>query len=281
MKNIFESSVENVQNEFSYVEPTAEEILERKRKTEKEIEEKGFLPVNDEYNETMYSPQEEVENNPKKFIIEECIPACLELWKKNIYTFMVSDYLNEGVCWIEVVADSLSDENKKIYMDLSGDDIIKFSYHQGSFNFGVNSVGKEGQLKLLAIAQKFQMQDVPINQAYLTPTDFLMNRCGCYEDYPNPNYRTMEAPWTLSLPMNELMNYMKKYDEWENSIESKKTLRRYAPEKAVKSVSEYAKEQGMIMEDDRIYLSEFHYNKHLKYIDYLNNELAANVGKKL
>ena len=51
-----------------------------------------FLPMNPEFNEEMTVPMEVVEKNPQRFIIQECIPACQELWRKNIYTFMASKY---------------------------------------------------------------------------------------------------------------------------------------------------------------------------------------------
>lgn len=93
------------------------------------------MPINKEYNETPHSPMEVVEQNPKAFIIEECIPACKELWKKNVYTFMVSDYLNEGECWIEVAIDNLSDENKEILIQMSGPNIRKMAYHPGCMTY--------------------------------------------------------------------------------------------------------------------------------------------------
>lgn len=83
----------NSRDEFEFEElgevdfwhdPTPEEIEQRKKEWAIELERKGFLPENEGYSETMSSPQEAVENNPKRFIIEECIPACQELWKKNI-----------------------------------------------------------------------------------------------------------------------------------------------------------------------------------------------------
>ena len=81
-----------------YQEETEEAKEERIKKEREDIERRGYLPVNDEFEETMTSPQEVVEKNPRKYIIEECIPACKELWSKNIYTFMVSDHLNDGEC---------------------------------------------------------------------------------------------------------------------------------------------------------------------------------------
>lgn len=149
-------------------EPTQEELEIQRQESEKELKAKGFLPKNPELKETPSSPQEIVEANPRQFIIEECIPACQELWSKNIYTFMASDHLNEGQCWIEVVLDSLSDENKEILYQLEGEDVIKYSYHKDCANFGVKHVGLEGQQRLLELAQEFKMQDVPKNQAWLS-----------------------------------------------------------------------------------------------------------------
>lgn len=255
---------------FAFQEPTQEEIEKRKLERAKELERKGFLPENDGYSETMTSPQEMVEANPRRYIIEECIPACIELWNKNIYTFMVSDHLNEGVCWIEVVADSFSDENKEIYAQLEGDDVVKFSYHSGTLNFGVECVGKVGQEKLLELAKQFKMQDVPYNQAYVSVQDFLMNYCDCYDEVPNPNYREMKEPWCMELSLNEKIEYFKKYDAWENSIESKKTLKQFNANKITKQIEELVAEHNMILEDDRVYLSEFHYKKHQNYLNYIN-----------
>ena len=126
-----------------YQEETEEAKEERIKKEREDIERRGYLPVNDEFEETMTSPQEVVEKNPRKYIIEECIPACKELWSKNIYTFMVSDHLNDGECWIELDADALSDDNKSIYLGLDSNEVKKFSYHRGAINFGVRCVGKK------------------------------------------------------------------------------------------------------------------------------------------
>lgn len=257
--------------EFDFHLPTPEEIEQRKKERAVELEKKGFLPENEGYNETMSSPQEEVEKNPTQYIIQECLPACQELWKKNIYTFMVSDHLNEGICWIEIIAESLSEENKDIYLGLSDDEVVKFSYHKGTVNFGVHCVGKEGQRRLLELAQKFQMQDVPKDQAYITPQVFLMKYCNCYEEYQNPNYKPMLAPWEVGIDLKEIADYMEKYEQWQESIECHQVLRKFAPEKATKSITELAKEHGMIFEDDRVYLSPFHYQKHKNYVNYVNN----------
>lgn len=268
------------EEEFEELTPEDIELLgfheltsEDRQKRAQKLEEKGFLPENEELDETSSSPQESVENNPRQFIIEECIPACKELWAKNIYTFMVSDHLNEGECWIEIILDSLSEENKEVYANLEGEDVIKFSYHKGAINFGVKAVGKEGQRKLLDLAKQFKMQDVPFRQAYISPKDFLMDYCGCYDEIPNPNYKEMTPPWSVQLPYEELLDYMNKYDEWESSVASKETIRKFNPLKMTKSLDELVKEQGMIIEEDRVYLSPFHYAKHLKYMEKL-----ANIG---
>ena len=267
--------------EFAFQEPTQEEIEKRKTERAKELERMGFLPENEGYSETMTSPQEMVEANPRRYIIEECIPACLELWNKNIYTFMVSDHLNEGMCWIEVIEDNLSGENKEIYNQLFGHDVVKFSYHSGTLNFGVECVGKVGQEKLLELAKQFKMQDVPYNQAYVSVQDFLMNYCGCYDEVPNSNYRDMKSPWSMGLPLNELNEYLKKYDAWQESIESKKTLKQFNANKRIKPIEELVTEHNMIFEDDRVYLSEFHYKKHQNYLNYINKINDVNLSESI
>lgn len=258
-------------------EATPEEIKRNKEKRAKELESKGFLPENYEFSGTMSSPQEAVEANPRQFIIEECLPACEELWSKNIYTFMVSDHLNEGVCWIEIIADGLSDENKDIFANLSGDDVVKFSYHKGSINFGVNCVGSKGQARLLELAKQFQMQDVPEHQAYISMEKFLMNYCGCYDEIPNPNYSEMQPFWEMNLPQNQLVDYMDKYYEWKDSPDSKETLKQFNPNKLTRPVNEIAAEEGMIIDGDRVYLSEFHYKKHEKYLKYMQEQEERHI----
>ncbi len=250
---------------------SSEEIERQRIDKAKELESKGFLPENDEYAEEISVSQETVESNPRQFIIEECIPACQELWSKNIYTFMVSDHLNEGQCWIEIVYDSLSDENKEIFMQLESEDIIKFSYHSGCVNFGVKCVGIEGQQKLLELAKMFKMQDVPKEQAWISEEEFLMDYCGCYDEYDNPNYTPMLPPWEADIKADEISDYMEKYNRWELSEESHQKLRKFAPHKVKKPISEYASEHGMLYEDGRVYLSKFHYQKHQNYLHYMNN----------
>ncbi len=252
---------------------TPEEIEKKRQERAKELESKGFLPENDELNETMTSPQEIVESNPRRFIIEECIPACQELWSKNIYTFMVSDHLNEGVCWVEIVFDSLSDENKEVYMQIIGEDIVKFSYHEGCVNLGVKCVGLEGQQKLLELAKLFKMQDVPKNQAWISEEEFLMNYCNCYDEYDNPNYKPMLSPLEANIDPDQLFEYTERYYAWESSEASQRKLRKFAPHKMNKSISLYAKEHGMIYEDGRVYLSQFHYQKHINYLQYMQNTI--------
>jgi hypothetical protein len=267
--------------DFNFSVLSSEEIEKRKMEHKLELEKKGFLPENDDYSETMTSPQETVERNPTRYIIKECLPACYELWKKNIYTFMVSDYLNEGVCWIEIISDDLSEENIKVYLEMTDDEAIKFSYHKGAINFGVNCVGIEGQAKLLELAQRFQMQDVPRTRAYLLPQEFLMEYCGCYDEYINPDYREMKSPWELELYGQELLDYLNKYDEWENSIYSKKMLKKFAQDKMTKSLDDYVKEKGMILDEGRIYLNKFHHDKHKKYLEYVlkHNKSNSNIAK--
>ena len=250
-----------------------DKIKKNTSKIKDDIAKKGFLPCNPEYDEVISCSQEEVEKNPKRFIIEECIPACEELWSKNIYTFMVSDYLNDG-CWIEVFMDSLSDENKKIYAELKGEDILKFSYHVGTINFGVKYVGELGRQKLLELAKQFKMQDVPQQLAYISKENFLINYCDCYDEVPNPDYYELpDYTYDNDMTIEEKAKHIAEYERWLNSIASKKTIRKLNLNKMTKPLEQLVKEKNMILDKDRIYLSLFHYQKHQNYLKNLQNEL--------
>lgn len=263
----------NIDEEYVFKENTA-----FAEKDEKEILSKKMLSINDEYAPTSASPMEIVEKSPRKFIIEECIPACKELWSKNIYTFMVSDALNilyGGECWIEINLDNLSTENKEILTQLNGNDVIKFPYHAGCLYFGVKyNNGVQAQARLLELAQQFQMQDVPYKDAYITLPEYLI-LCGCYDEVKNPNY--VEMPRPLEMDSSEITLDVLKYAEWEKH--SEKTHKVFNKSKMTKPLEEYLNDTGAIYDGDRVYLSDYHYKKHLNYVNSLTQ--ANDVKHKI
>ena len=120
----------------------------------------------------------------------------------------------------------------------------------------------------MEIAQKFEMQDVQEKLGYISIEKFLMDYCECYEEYENPEYIEMKPSWEMeNLSVDELANYKIKYDEWQSSIQSMKTLKRFCKKKLSKPLDELVKEHGMILEGERVYLSKFHYDKHKKYVE--------------
>lgn len=246
-----------------------DELVIIKKKVNDDVVSKGYLPINDGYNSSLECSMEDVESNPHVFIMEECLPACKELWSKNIYTFMVSDYNNDGKCWIEMKLDCLSDENVEIFNNLCGEDVFKFSYHKGCVNFGVNCVGKTAQMKLLELAKQFKMQDVPAEDSFMSLEAYLV-KCECYDEVENPNYYYMEDPLISGL-FNSIDD-LEKYEEYLKSDNSKKTLKKYNPAKVTKPLNEYFEGTSYILDEGRVYYSDYHYQKHLKYVDYLNKQ---------
>ena len=89
----------------------------------------------------------------------------------------------------------------------------------------------------------------------------------------------MKPVWEMDLSAEQMIDYMQKYDEWQDSPASKKNFKQFNPNKLTKSVNEVAAEKGMIIDGDRVYLSEFHYRKHQNYLNSLVNE--ANLEEKL
>ena len=73
------------------------------------------------------------------------------------------------------------------------------------------------------------------------------------------------------MPIDQLIDYMQKYDEWLDSPASKKTIKQFNPNKLTKSPNEMAVEKGMIIDGDRVYLSKFHYQKHEQYLYYIQS----------
>ncbi len=188
-------------------ETISEEEIQAKREAEnKERIALGILPVPDEYQSDLPTGMEYVEAHSEQYIVPECIPACKELWRKNVYTFMVcdTDDLKEGRAWICIQDIYLSDRNKEILESLKQIPNVTVNtwdtYYDHTAYITVPFVGQTAQDMLLDIARRFEMQDVPEGYAY----------------------------------------------------------RMYNPGDPV--------HEGEILEDGRIYLSDYHYKKHLNFL---------------
>lgn len=230
-----------------------------------------YLPQSNIFSEVSHTSLEEVEANPERYIMSECIPACKELWSKNIYTFMVSNYEGESGIWIEIY-NEISNENLEYLKRIKSKNIAVNIYHNGCYQIMINHIGQNASDLLLEICKGFKMQDVPKNIAYYNEEDFLIT-CGCYDEISNPNYYEMKEFYEMEFDsLEEQKNYIKKYDEWEHSDDSKQTIKKFNPYKKIKSVEEYATERNMIYKDGRVYLSKFDYNKHIKYEHFIETQ---------
>ena len=56
------------------------------------------------------------------------------------------------------------------------------------------------------------------------------------------------------------------YDEYLASNQSKKTIKVFDSTKVTKPLEDYLSETGAIYEDGRVYLSDYHYQKHQNYV---------------
>lgn len=217
------------------------------------------LANNKEYEGTSRVTQEMVEAEPRKWIIEECVPACQILWDKNIYTFMCSDGLDIDT-WIELEVDNLSPENIAI-LDEIRKEYVCYQYHQGCLNISVPGKGRKAQEELIKIAERFKMQDVPSDYATLSMKSIYMI-CGCSKEVENPNYVPIEV---------QLANM--DFSNWSLDIQEP-TIMVLDESKIVKSDEEYIDEVGAIRDSETgiIYRNQFHYNKHLKYLESLDKQ---------
>ena len=130
------------------------------------------LADNKQYEGAPRVSQEMVEEEPRRWIIEECVPACEILWNKNIYTFMCSDSIDRDA-WIELELSCLSDENKAV-LETIREEYPCFQYHTGCLNIMVPGMGKKAQQELINIANRFVIQDVPSEYATFNMDDIHM-----------------------------------------------------------------------------------------------------------
>lgn len=209
------------------------------------------LAMNSEFVGAPRVSQEEVESNPRKWIIEECIPACQILWDKNIYTFMCSDALDPNA-WIELELDCLSHENLQILEEIKKE-YPCYQYHHGCVNIPVKGMGKKAQEELINIANRFVMQDVPVKHATITPGQVYI-KCGCYEIVKNPDY----VPFEEIVKSGDFVWGQPIQDEYIYAVDITKIK---------KSLDEYVIEAGAVLDSETgtIYESRFHYDKHLSY----------------
>lgn len=209
--------------------------------------------------------QEAVETEPRRWIIEECVPACEILWEKNIYTFMCSDGLDDDA-WISLEIDCLSPENIDILRSITGND--GSPYGRGSLI--ANGKGKGAQEQLIKMAELFVMQDVPEKYAVISREE-LLRRCGCFVQIPNPEYKAFDDDGMEGVGLEDL-------EEYRRRLYTPEFIEQLDESKVTKSIEEYASDVGAIIDPDTgiIYDGKFHYDKHLKYIESLGNKKGLN-----
>lgn len=109
--------------------------------------------------------------NPNEYIIPGCLPACQELWSKNIETFMCSN-LDDNYFYVLLM--DLSSDNMKRFQDLMNVDTRYFySFDRDAYGIRVSGTSVRDKLMLTQLASVFQIQDVlPIR--YQSEEEFLM-----------------------------------------------------------------------------------------------------------
>ena len=225
--------------------------------------EKGCLPDNPGYAPVQQEGMEAVEANPEKYIMPECLPACKVLWEKNIYTYMVSDSV-DFEAWIEVKMSALSPENLEYLLSLEAQGVHLFrGYHEGTIQIGVGCFGEKAQRALLEIANGFKMQDVQrgYDLGYVGLEEGLF-LTGCIKEIPNPKYID-----PMTVPENE---------RWKLLLESESepTIRVFDETKVKDPIEKNFEGTGLVfvLEEERVYLSEYHYRKHLNYLKSLEEK---------
>lgn len=262
---------EEVEITDSYIEDFFNKPKKSKKEISKEYEEKGFLPQNEEYEGCTHATQEDVEKEPRKYIIEECVEACEILWSKNIFTYMCSEFCDNNA-WIELIEDDLSVENLEIINNLKNPYKIYKGYHNGSVMVIVPTLGLDAKELLIRFADMLKMQDVPKREATITRINALI-QSGYGMEIKNPAY----VPYEKFEERIKSLNPIQRYNELEkylHSVECEEYISDVDETKIDRPVEEILKENGYIISEDnhKIYKNAFYYKKHLKYLKSLKPE---------
>ncbi len=156
---------------------------------------------------------------------------------------------------------SLSEENKLVLEQIK-QKYHCYSYHPGCINISVSGMGKKAQEELVQMASMFAMQDVPDNLATISFDDILM-RSGCYGEVKNPNFAAELETWREKISLGD----------WETPL-PQEYYRVVQPCMMTKSEDEYIRDFGAVKEGDKIYISKFHYDKHLAWLRYKNENIS-------
>ncbi len=115
-----------------------------------------------------YVELETVMANPSEYIIPACLPACRELWDKNIETFMVSNFEDNH---LYVLLTNVSNENKAIFSQLQKQDPrFIFDGYRNAIGIAVNGTDESAMSELKALTEVFRIQDT---LRFQTAEDFL------------------------------------------------------------------------------------------------------------
>lgn len=221
-----------------------------------------------------YPDQEEVEKNPRKYIIEELINPCTILWGKNIFPYMTSLSFDDSL-WIAFQIDDLSVENMD-YITSLDKKFKHFAQNEECIYIEVNNKGEEARNQLAEIACGFKMQDIP-KEATISVIAALI-QCGYSKKIPNPSYIPFEEYQKL---FGSLSNsyYNSSYAQKDLVVfDDQKWKRRWHK----KSVFKILASHGFSFDQSHVYKSAFYHKKHVNYLRYLKTkEMMQTLEKKM
>lgn len=178
---------------------------------------------------------DKVAANKDEYIIPELQEACMELWARNLFTFMCSNLENGEDKYILV--GKLSEENTAVFQQLMETDPEHYKYMEYYNRYEITNYGssEEALKKIIELIKPFKMQDVL--EGYQSVEAFLVYNFG-----------------------------IGKYDE--------ETLCPIFDEtKMTKTVEEYLEEAGVLhlydSERGIVYDSEFYRDAHFRYLEYV------------
>ena len=216
---------------------------------------------------------EEITKDIDEYIIPECQEACIELWARNIFTYMCSDRKDKNMKYIELGI--LSPQNIEIFQKLMHKQPVNYYFDEklGTYRIRARGDAETVAKTLVELTKPFEMQDVLEGQ--VSVERFLMQRFGLKKEVTNPEY----VP-NLKIPDIEDFDDPKGFFEANKRFNYlsnlPKTIEEFDGTKMEKPLASYLEEAGVsdFYDTERkvIYESEFYKKAHLRYLDFLKRK---------
>lgn len=169
------------------------------------------------------TPVKFVRENPKEYIIPDCLAACKILWDKGIVTTQCSNYEDANCRWILIDSRCLSVENRKRLYDGINSRTYGFGIVEDNHNpvLRVECIGKQAQIDLCKLAESLSLQDIMEFKTVEEYLDLYKRTDGEWIVLPTGD---IQPQYNSSLVNASLADALTANDDWKLYIERERRI---------------------------------------------------------